>query len=538
MPPGIKSAPTPSAIAPAFPAMGVALAEKGSSEGGGVPLVRVGVLLLPPLAATAVPEAIIVDVEKGAEALTSAAPAVGGEEGEAPLAGGGIPEERVAENVHVSEWLESCVPVLAVEGKAPTGRGVLGDSDTVELGLGEAVGVGVGVGVGIGVAVLVGVPVPLALPDVLGVSETVDVGEGLAPRVSEEVGENDAVEVAESVLVGVRGGVVEGEGVGVTVPVADGVVEAVVLGEKGALGVAEGLAPEESVGVGDAEGVLLSDREGVGVGGAVPVPLLVGVPVSVADGDMGGVALPERDVLAVALDEAPTLSEPVGETVRVELPESVELGVAEPVPVPEEEGVAVEDKVEVEGGVLVIDDESLRVAVDAPAVSDALGELPKEVITLGEMAVRLKVGVEESEEGAKLPLLNVVEGQGRVMDEPVGEKTPEKEEIGVPARELLLLLLLLLPVKEVAKDATTVTLLAPLGDAGSAEVERVDVGDSEGMRLPEAEELPVDKAGKAETVRVPAAVEKTVLPTPVAGAEKEVRVGVCESVVGKAAPVE
>ena len=93
----MKSAFSPAAIAPTSPAMRVALAEEGSSEGGGVPLVRARVLLLPPVVATAVPaEAMFGDVERGAETLTCAAPAVDGEEGEAPLAVGEVPEERVA----------------------------------------------------------------------------------------------------------------------------------------------------------------------------------------------------------------------------------------------------------------------------------------------------------------------------------------------------------------------------------------------------------------------------------------------------------
>ena len=86
-------------------------------------------------------------------------------------------------------------------------------------------------------------------------------------------------------------------------------------------------APAVSEPVGVEDSVLLTDTVVLGVDGGVPVPLIVGEPVAVPLCVDAGVTLLLRETLPVLEAEAPTVTEPVGLWVCVELPLRVEEGV-------------------------------------------------------------------------------------------------------------------------------------------------------------------------------------------------------------------
>ncbi len=117
----------------------------------------------------------------------------------------------------------------------------------------------------------------------------------------------------------------------------------------------------------------------MGVGAVVVVGVLeaeaVGVPVGEGVGVAGGVALLEREALPVLEGEAPLVSEAVGETLMVELAESVALGVKGAVPVPLGVGEGVPMGEGVGGGVPLLDSELLPLLEGvAPIVSEAVGD--------------------------------------------------------------------------------------------------------------------------------------------------------------------
>jgi len=225
----------------------------------------------------------------------------------------------------------------------------------------------------------------------------------------------------------------------------------------------------------------------VGVGGGVPVPLGVGVLVSVPDGVSGGVALPERDALGLALEVAPTLSEPVGETVTVELPETVVVGDHEPVPVPEGVGVAVEEGEGVGGGVPELDCEILPVLEgEAPLVSDAVGEADTV-----ELAERVLLGV-----GAAVP---VPEGVGVPEVVPVGVAGG----VAVLEKDMLGVLVADAPADKEAVDEAENALL-PLS---------VEVGEAETVPLTGVEEVTAVERGRALILKLLLSAGEGVLET-------------------------
>ncbi len=153
--------------------------------------------------------------------------------------------------------------------------------------------------------------------------------EGEAPLVREAVGEALVVELIESDVEGEGASVPVPLEVGVPVDVPEGVRDAVALLERDTLPVLLAEAPGVSEAVGEAVTVLLLAESVVeGVRELVPVPLGVGVPAPVPVGISFAVAEPDRLVLPLLLAEAPSVSEAVGDADTVELPESVEEGIA------------------------------------------------------------------------------------------------------------------------------------------------------------------------------------------------------------------
>ena len=100
------------------------------------------------------------------------------------------------------------------------------------------------------------------------------------------------------------------------------------------LPVFEALAPLVSDAVGDVERVELALSVLEGVAAGVPLAVAVPVPLVVCEGDCVAVMLPVSEVLGVALGDTPADRDTVADADVVELPLSVEAGVAAGVPVP------------------------------------------------------------------------------------------------------------------------------------------------------------------------------------------------------------
>jgi hypothetical protein len=245
-------------------------------------------------------------------------------------------------------------------------------------------GVGGGVAVPVPVAVIVGVAVPELEGVPVPLIEIEPVLDAETPAVSEDVGDVLTVLLALRVDEGVMGDVPVPELVGVLVELPVGVCVGVIvlLREVDPVLLAE--APEVIEAVGDMETVELPLTVVDAVFDAVPVPELVGVPVILLVGVCDGVAEELSDVDPVLLADAPAVIEAVGDTVTVELPLNVVVGVTDPVPVPV--CVGLEDGVgdcEVEG---VMDVLAPRVIEGVGVGVTAATEAAPEPVAVGEAA--------------------------------------------------------------------------------------------------------------------------------------------------------
>ena len=259
-------------------------------------------------------------------------------------------------------------------GDAPGGSGGVAKPDRLVLALSVELGVEAGVpelvGVGLAVAVPLGVCEALTVP----LWEALPVTEADAPRVSGGVGEGESVELPLIVGLGVEAADREPVGVGVPelVGVGEGLADTVALREFEL--VLEGDAPAASDGAGEAEMVELALVVALGVTDAVAVPDVV--PDEVGEGL--GVSVPDplllNELLPVREEEAPGVSEDVGEGDRVVLPLMVDDGVGPAVPVPDAvalaEGVPLGDCDAV--CVLLRELEGVR-ELDAPGVRGGVG---------------------------------------------------------------------------------------------------------------------------------------------------------------------
>ncbi len=312
---------------------------------------------------------------------------------------------------------------------------------TVVEGVGGGVAVPVPVAVIVGVAVpeLEGVPVPLIEIEPVLDAET--------PAVSEDVGDVLTVLLALRVDEGVMGDVPVPELVGVLVELPVGVCVGVIvlLREVDPVLLAE--APEVIEAVGDMETVELPLTVVDAVFDAVPVPELVGVPVILLVGVCDGVGEELSDVDPVLLADAPAVIEAVGDTVTVELPLNVVVGVTDPVPVPV--CVGLEDGVgdcEVEGvmdvlaprvieGVGVGVTAATEAAPEPMAVREAAPVVAAEAVAVGgalELPVALAVGAVDAPDTGlvELLLLAVALAVAAADAEPVSK--PEPVAVALP----------------------------------------------------------------------------------------------------------
>jgi len=221
------------------------------------------------------------------------------------------------------------------EADAPLERDAVGDALAVEEG------VPVALRVPVPVALLLGVPLVVAL----ALREVLPVLEGDAPLERDAVGDGETVVLPLRVVVAESEEVPVGVAVPVPVIVLLGVCGAVALALRELEPVLEADAPEESDGVGDELVAELPLRVVEGVTEAVPVPVLVGVTVGVPLLVELAVTLLLNDAEPVLEDDAPAVSEGVGDELVVLLALNVDEGVMDAVPVPDPVDVGVGDPV-------------------------------------------------------------------------------------------------------------------------------------------------------------------------------------------------
>ena len=260
-------------------------------------------------------------------------------------------------------------------GDAPAVRLGVALRDCVKDALTVDVGVDVGVPVELGVSLPVGLDEALPVAVLLPVPLSLPVTLAEAPRLSEDVGEEDCVLLPDRVEDGVVAGVLLLVPVAVPVSEGVGVAEAVQLDESDRLPVALGDAPTVRLEVllADCVEEALDVVDGVGSGVMLLVP--VGLPVLEGVGVAVGERLLERDTLGVLLGDAPevrlgvALRDCVKDALKVDVGVDdgvpVELGVSLPVGLDEALPVAVQLPVPL----------SLPVPLDeAPRLSEAVGE--------------------------------------------------------------------------------------------------------------------------------------------------------------------
>jgi len=176
-------------------------------------------------------------------------------------------------------------------------------------------------------------------------------------------------------------GVPEGEGLAVAVPLGVCGALAVLLCE--ALPVMEADAPKVSGGVGEGERVELPLTVGLGVEAADGEPVGVGVPELVGVGEVLADSLALSELELVPEGDTPAVSEAVGDAEMVELALAVVLGVIDAVAVPDAVPETVGEGLEVPVPVSLLLNELLPVREDeAPEVSEEVGEKESVLLAL------------------------------------------------------------------------------------------------------------------------------------------------------------